>query len=86
MSRPDPPARGRWPFGLEVVTDMHDDPDGPEDIDSLFDAAAAESLALNDLEAAVAMLRAATEAKIRLQRLDAGELRAHLERRAGEAS
>lgn len=86
MPRPDPPTRSRWPYGLEVVTDMHDDSDGPEDIDSLFDAAAAETIALNDLEAAVALLRAATEAKVRLQRLDSAELRAHLERRAGEAS
>lgn len=75
--------REPWPSGAEVATHMHEDPD---DIDDLFDAAAAETVALADLEAAVAQLRAATVAKVRLQRLGAGELRAHLQRRAGEAS
>lgn len=80
---PETVHRQLRPVDAEVVTHM---PECPDDIDDLFDTAATETVALDELEKAVAMLRAANEAKVRLQRLSTNELRGHLQRRAGEAS
>lgn len=57
---------------------MANDPDG---IDALFDAAAQEGPALDELDGALGRLKAARAAKLQLSRLGAGVLRAEIVRR-----